>query len=528
MSDSNDEIDGLSKRRDLRVVIQFLVLMALYIATVYANSLWIYPLGVDYALLANPWALPWPSSLVWTQMISRFGDSLHLYHLANLALLYGCMVFTFFLTRYVVRGLWWLGSLTAVMMMANPLKSEAVLHLSGCVNLLPAFFALGALAFYAAHIQKGGWLKYGIALLFFWMASIPFRQNLGLLLMLPLLEALIAEKEERRWARLIPIVLIAAVASYTHRECLTLAGLNLRVLFAPLFLIPYPIGMLPQTAARFHLLGPLSAAIAIGLLVLVHRKVRRPAFLFGLLAMCGVRLFQGTEPIDMVHMTGGGGLILSIVFFNIAFAAMCLRIQDHPKWRRPVILITTSLCLLLFALQVRSNMAWNHAGRQVQAFQETASETLRKNPESSLGILPDFQYYRDAPMRLSSAVAYDTLFSRMSVATPLLPLNYDPAHSNCTVTAWEPEEGHVVIEGMRPVEAMPAPYRIPSGGDVWIMAHTKLGLTNMSQSGFTLSIRMKTGPLPEILISAPLRTKPGVLESVLDRTGAEGNNAAGS
>ena len=61
---------------------------------------------------------------------------------------------------------------------------------------------------------------------------------------------------------------------------------------------------------------------------------------------------------DLVQGTGGGTLIVPIALIAVAFSALCYRVIQHPKWVRPVVSLTTLLCLFFFILQAQANLAW--------------------------------------------------------------------------------------------------------------------------------------------------------------------------
>ena len=487
--------------------------MFVYLCIVHAWTIFLYPLGRDYRCLAQPESMPAWVRQVFELEMQGFGTGLPGYHLVNLMLLYAGMVALFFFTRYAVRGPWWLGSLAAVLWMANPAKSEAVLNLSGVRDLLPVFFALAAMTAYAAHVLRPRWWKLSAALLLFAVATLSFQVNLMLLLAVLLFEGLVAEPHERRWSRTLLFVLLGVAGLYLHRGLLSWSSLNPAEMFGPLLLIFYPIGLLPETAGRLHtypILGWLSAAAFIMLLVLIDRKARHSALRFGLLAALAVRLFQADHTIDPVHTVGGGQLLLAMAFVSVAFSALCRRMVQHPKWHLPVIFLTTVLCVVFFVLQGRVNWAWRHAGQQVQAFQAQAAETAQAHPGETLGVLPDYQYYRGAPMMLSDSVAFDTLFSKALPVVFLLPLHYDVPSAWGGTLDYAMADSRVPLlevyfKGV-PTDYICAPYaldgnRIP--GTEHPVADVRMtdDLPCIRGPGFVAAIRSEEATLPRVWVS---------------------------
>lgn len=420
--------------------------MLFYLLVVYVWSLNIYPMGRDYETMAHPENLPWGAEQLFRWEMRAFGAFVPGYHIVNCVLLYACMVALFFFTRFTVRGPWWLGSLAAVLMMANPVKSEAVLNLSGIAELLPAFLALTALALYAWEIMEPRWWKLLLSMAMLVLASWPFRCNALLFLVCLLSEWLVAEKAQRARLRMVLVLAAGLPAVRTLWPIMPMLDL------APLFFILYPIGLLPETVHTFHTFAMVGCFAAVPVLLGLawkHRKQRSP-LLFGLLAACAFRFYQGSPSFDPVHLLGGGVLIVPIGLINIAVAALCRRIIQHPKWHRPMVFLTSVLCLLFFGLQIQANLIWQYAGNQVRAFQHAAQACRRQNGlDTKLGILPDYEYFLGAPMMLSESIKYDTPFSARIDATSLLRLSRNPGQRfTVTIPSWSPDEGTVLIEGV--------------------------------------------------------------------------------
>lgn len=494
---------------DWIVVLQFLAMNFIYLAGVYAWTLHFYPLGRDFAALARPDVLPWGVRTLFAWEMTSFGPWLPGYHLVNLALLYGCMIALFFLTRLATQGPWWLGSLAAVLFMANPLKSEAVLNLSGVEELLPAFLALVALWSYAACARKPAAWRHAAALAMFAAATLPFRSNAGLAAAMLLYEFLIPMEEKAgRWLRVFAVVALGAVAGVAHGVFSPIQSLDPSGMFAPLCLIFYPIGLLPETAARFHespWLGWATALVTIAIFAQIVRKSQSRAFAFGLLGAAAMRLFQGKAFVDPVHMLGGGSMLVPIALCGVAAGALSQRIQAHPKWARPIVVITTVLCLVFFLLQGSVNWAWRAAGRHVQEFQALAAEASQANDGSEMAILPDYQYYRGAPMMLSDSIACDTLFSRRVPAQSLLKTNFEqPPRCFVTLEKYFPHEAILMFAGQPLVNVFPYPYAFHSAPST--SANMNIDVTEFAHNMVRVRIAPRSGFLPKIRI--PFGTQP--------------------
>ena len=448
--------------------------MLIYLLIVYVWSLSLHPLGRDYAALADPGSLPPIASHLFAWEIRAFGGSPYGYHVVNLALLYGCMLALYRFVRLAIPGPFWLGTLAAALFMANPVHSEAVLNLSGVGDLIPAFLALLALAMYAEHRAHPRLWTGPAAVTVFAVAVLPFGQNV-MLLAAPVLYVWLKSREPAGAqcasaaacalcaTLLVPLAAITALAMAFHSDLLTPANLDPARMFAPLYLIFYPSGLLPETAYTLHRnpwLGWIAAVAVLIIVALIYRKARRPAILFGLASMAGVRLYQGGF-IDPVHMIGGGALLVPNALFNVALVGLFNRIAEHPKWRRPVIMTTTLLAVIFFAMQIAFIMHWREASLVVRKGQAAAALSA-----APVGLIPDYRAYRGAPVGLSESISYDTPFSRRIEYVSLLRIDYVPPEEHFVqVTEWEPYIT-CLVEASPLIKVAPWPFDLVEVGHV--------------------------------------------------------------
>ncbi|MBI5092887.1 MAG: hypothetical protein HZB26_10650, partial [Candidatus Hydrogenedentes bacterium] len=442
--------------------------MLIYVVVVYVWSLRLYPLGRDFAYLAHPGeGLPFLVKQVFSWEVSQFGTSLQYYHLLNAGLMYACMLLVYRFVNAVVAGPAWFGTLAATLFMSNPAHSEAMLNLCGVVELIPCLLALVALTVYAKANARAGVLPLVISTGAFALAVLPYRENLGLVLVIALYEVFIAGRRKKVYEHA-PFALVTIASLYIHWRSLIETGFNATDAFTPLYFLFYPIGFLPETAQLFceqHWVAWVAAGATLIILFLICRKTRRRSLVFGLLAMAAVRLPQSGQPVDPVHLVGGGQLLLANVFFATALASLFYRIMENPNWRATIVSGTTLLCMVFFGVEIHQIFAWRHAGVQAQEFQRRAAAFAASNPGESFCVLPDFRYYSGAPMCLSESIALDTLFSKAVTAEPLLPMHYEkPGHMDVKVESWGVQGGVVRVQGMGPVAAMPWPYSLTEEG----------------------------------------------------------------
>lgn len=339
----------------------------------------------------------------------------------QLAWLYACMVCVFFLTKFVVRGPWWYGSLTAVLLMAHPLKTDAILG-AGSPWLQIAFFNLLALTLFTgwrAAPSRGRALA-AIGAMVLAVAADPRSAAL-----LPIL-FFYAQLDESRPIRrrvLAGAMLLSFAACYAWVVLRTGATPSLAGAGLDLLLVLYPIGLLPETALRFEafpvlLYGTLGAAVLFLVWVLWLSRAR--AILWAIGAALIWRLLQGA-PLEPVYLEGGGRMIVEIALVAIAFAALCHRAAQHPKWSRHIVTLTTLLCLVFFVLQFRAVQSWREAATWRAAYLQAAGDTPP---------VVDWIRYDAIPLRLAD--------------TPAPPLNFWPG-LEATLSA----SGELAISGER-------------------------------------------------------------------------------
>ncbi len=485
--------------------------MLFYVCLVYAWSVNVYPLGRDYAILGGGGAgLPFLVRTVISWEVSLFGSFVPGYHLVNIALVYAAMLCIYRLVNYTLKGMWWFGTLAACLFMANPVHTEAVVNLTGAVDLVPFLVALLAITFYAAHAYEPGIWRYSGALLCFAVAVISYPLYAYLILVLFLYDLLITEPDLKNYKRLLPFLVVTACAFWTHGGMLFAHGFDCGRMFSPLYFIFYPIGFLPETARRFHehpALGWFAGAAAFVILALVYRKARRPAILFGVLAMCAIRLYPGDRFIDPVHLIGGGQLLLANVFFLIALVALFYRIMEDPNWRVAMIGLTTVISIAFFVMQIRENVIWHKAGNRVHAFQTQAREALVPSHDTPLGICPDFQYWLGAPLCFTQSLTHDTPFSTALPVKPVVMLDGDKAGAvTVTQEEWARENGVIRVSGASALEVAPWPYDLSRPG----RRQRKMPLTIERIEGggedhFLLAVSSrKASPVPtDVLLTAP-------------------------
>lgn len=338
----------------------FLTANFVYLWVVHFWALSLAPLRADVGLLADPSALPLLGRVSLALLHGLFGAGAGACLQVNIFLLYGCMVGTFFLTRAVLDSRWWLGSLVAVLMMANPLKSEAVLSVAGAQHLVPALCAIWGLVLALWPFVRGraGWRFAAFALVALAGMEAPGFALLPLVVVV-LAHAEAGESGRRRWQSGMPWVALAAILLIAHRASLVFSPVQAVL---SLFLVVYPIGLLPGTAQAIEESSTFAVLVVLSVLavwIALWRVTRHPAVLWCGVAALLLRAFA--QPIGLVDLAGGGTMILPIVLVAMGFTAICHRIMQHPAWPRHVVFLTSALCVVFFVLQVQAIQAWRAA-----------------------------------------------------------------------------------------------------------------------------------------------------------------------
>ena len=275
--------------------------------------------------------------------------------------LYGCMITLFNLTRRLVKGPVWLGSLAAAVFMAHPVKTEVMFSAYGLFELVGALLALLTLLAYLRLIESPSGARILVALACFTMATLPFSVNATLFGVLIMLEFFPGTPETRHWGRLVPFLVVALLANSIHRETLYTGMPDFRANIAPLLLLIYPIGLLPDTLAQLQAAPLLAWAWALLVLLLLLGSmvwVGNGGYRVALLALLSYRFYPGADIIDLVSLEGGGQLLVPLALACVAMAGFCRWLLHFEVWGKPAIALTTMLCIVLFTLQFQANRAY--------------------------------------------------------------------------------------------------------------------------------------------------------------------------
>lgn len=469
-----------------------MLIMAVYMLLVYVWGVRLPALGRDFAILAEPSnLLQWPVSALVAWQVEVFGAWAPGYHLVNLVLLYLTMVCLFWLVRLSVPSPFWMSTLAAVLFMANPATSSGVLHLTAAADLLPCLGVAGAVLLYVHDVHFPRWWKrlayvpvaFAVGY-FFSHAAAVFALGLAY-------EGIMAGRESRRRDRWI-IGVVGLLAGFGLQGFDPwLSGLHLDERFVPLYFLVYPIGFLPETAQRFVAmpwLGWLAAAGVAGACIIVGRKVARPGFWFALAAALLLRLFGEVRPIDIVHLTDSGHLLPASAFVHFGAVALFARMLDNLRWRLTVVYGTTILAAVFFGIQIMQQFNWGHAAELVRDFQARAEV----HGDELLGVLPDYQCYKGAPVELSESIRYDTPFSKARPHEGILRLHYAKG-LDAIIKDWGPSSGTLILEGAPLKDLDIAPYDLALRGEARPERRMPVTVVEQTKDRTVLHIEYNTG-----------------------------------
>ncbi len=494
-----------ASRRQLRA---FLCTNLLYVWIVFGWSLSLYPLGIDFAYLADPHLMGDAAGRVFEMLMRVSGDQIAYYRVFNLLLLYLGMVCILLLTRFTLNGPWWLGSFAAVLTMANPAKSEAVLQLSAVADLLPACAALMALTAFAAWRRLGGPPLYALSLLLSVFAVVYFPENAALPLVLFLFYIVIPTGNLANSLQLLPIAGLMVFWLYNIIGLYGHFGMDLVQRFAPLYLAFYPLGLKVETATLYEAwpwLWMVPALLTAGVVYLSYKLSRQPALLFGVFAALAFRLVPMAD-FDFVHLRGGGALIVPIALLNVGAAAVWMQVQRHARWRRAAVLLTTLLCVVWMTLQVQAVWHWREAAAVVKSFQARASMSVVESAGEPVAIAPDFRYHQTAPVACYASILHDTPFSKELPATTVLAMHYfRPGKGEVNLLEYGPLGGVFEISGCSVQELFgSALHDLKQGGSVTYELY-QMSLLEESDA----KVRVRVYPLGDFLPDTvvPLRNR---------------------
>jgi len=389
-------------------ILPFLIADAAYLLIVYGWLVTMQPVGLSYRQAATPDEIHLLPRLIFQQMHRWFGDSIPGYLVVNFLLLYGCMVLIFFLTRLITRGPWWLGSVSAVLFMANPIKSTALLSIGGIQWLLPGLLGLAVLLLYAL-CRSGSMIGHKwLPFLTYLLVSVFTPSNIPLFAVIFVLEEICFKKAERSVTRHhIYIAAAGILLLFFSGQIFLPHALSLHAMFIPLLPLLNPIGFLSSTFSFFSyytIAFYIGLAAGLTLLCFFMRRYRHPAFIFGILGAFAFRIGQGSLPIDLVTLENSSTLLIPTALAAVGAAGFFLALSEIPHWNTSVVRLSTLVCCAAMLCQIWVNLQWYRAGADIARFRTAARISAEEHPGQYLAVFPDIDYVGFVPYFLSETL----------------------------------------------------------------------------------------------------------------------------
>lgn len=357
----------------------------------------------------------------------------------NFLLLYLIMVLIFFTTHFLTNGLWWLGSLAAVLFMAHPLIQPQIIQINGYEVLLPFLTALLLLFLFSYSIYTQSfhflfiWL-FAVLAMFLSPFSIPFVIIISVWILLQGMEY--ANTYPSRKHILLALIFLLPVFFflYLHRH-----DYSFSFDFIPqLSLLIYPIGWLRETQEYYnssYLLPILYETGTLLFLIFIAYKVCNVGIillLFGTVLSC---MFIDRKGINLSYPLNNPQSLFPLLLLCIAISGLCGIIQKQPRWKMNIVKITTLFCILMMGCQMFLNGWYAHSINKTQQISESIFNDINEKGINDFILFPASIEYRWSTWDIYSALLQRNLLSesnkRVLNIIPLCKFNFD---STCQFT----------------------------------------------------------------------------------------------
>jgi hypothetical protein len=340
-------------------------------------------------------------------------------------------------------------------------------------------------------------------MVFFALACL-FERNLLLGGVFVLYEWLLVPRDGRRPWRLIPVIVIMLLAVVLQGRVLAhWWDIDLQAALLPLYLILYPIGLLPETmhaVATEPIRFWLSVAALVLFLWLIHRKARHPALPFAVAGMVLLRMWQ--PMVEPVHLEGGGSLLLPAALFYIAVSAVVRQMIQHPKWTRPMVTVTTLVAVFMMGLQVYTVFQWRDGARTVHTFRFYLLCWNTEHPEAAVALAPAYRYEGPAPLNLAGVAKKELGQNRLEWQVPL--------HRVPGAKRTVQKDGQELLFEFRdaaPYAVIGWPYKLDQVGETHVADDCRMTLESSEEEGFLLRVT-PTKAVGEAVLFVPALNDP--------------------
>ncbi|GEM_PF-6408849 len=273
----------------------------------------------------------------------------------NILLCYLNMVLIYFITKKVTKGLWWLGSLSAVIFMAHPIMNLNITQPIPSTYLLT--LAIGLSVVYINLENKGKKIShYLLSLICSIIAIFAYPYYALLILLTFILSPYESKSDETYFENMLKKIGDIFILSFSTLWVILNSD---KFHFSPdIFpqtsMLVYPLGWLKESQ-DFYSSSPLIPFISsVGLLLLLFLIVwwvKNDTIKKLLISFVILLMFPIEPHIDLSQVIRNSHLVFPLAFGSITFAGICGEIQKLPRWNSPIIKGTFLLCFFMILFQ---------------------------------------------------------------------------------------------------------------------------------------------------------------------------------
>lgn len=324
-------------------------------------------LDLIYLLITYVWVLGFPLSgeeySVYLDFYGRYSDvffahlifSPVLVRCVNVLFCYINMVLIFFITREVIGGLWWLGSLSAVVFMAHPIMSLNIAQPIFSTYLINLAIGLGVVYVNLGY-NKRKLVVYLTSLMYSIISLFVHVHNALLIILSFILRPGATDFEgDSRKAFLTRmgdmfLLIFSTVWIVLNRDRFFFSF----DIYPQTSLLVYPLGWLRESWEIYNY-SPLIAFISSGgvlsLFFVIGWSLKNKGILKLFFSLVLLLIFPVEREVNLFQPLRNGHLIYPLTFGSIAFAGICGELQKLPRWNSSIIKGTAILCLAMIIFQ---------------------------------------------------------------------------------------------------------------------------------------------------------------------------------
>lgn len=324
--------------------------------------------------------------------------------LTNFLLCYLIMVIVYFLTQEITKGLWWLGSLSAVVLMAHPLMNAEIFLPKVSSTLMELLLSVTCTYCVIKGQRHNFLLLLSIPIVLIVTYIFPYNSLIILCaLILWLLNRNNLCSSSYVYALIFLVISGIGVVVWSEKFHFTLD------IFPSFSLLVYPFGWLIESQRLYN--SSLLYPVLLNILTLLflgyitylfkHSKPLHSLVIVTLILL----YFPPKTDLELSYPLSNSHLLYPMVFLSISFAHICGIIQKFPKWNNPIIKATTLLCIVMIIFQFYLHFEKGYAIYMEGKTVEKLREYIRSSECEDIIIFPAKIVYR-----WSSIDIYSSLF----------------------------------------------------------------------------------------------------------------------